>query len=198
MKQTTLRTRTGILMTISAIIVILLVALFFYLKNQFFETRTQLTEDVMVEKITNMGKLELVKYSMKDVLEKKEIRRFLPDQKILFVAVGEVAGCIDLTRVKKEDIRSTGDSLTITLPNPEICYTRLDHQRSKVYDVSGAWFPSDAKEMVEDIYKVAEKRILENAVEMDILGKTRQNATLIFKPMLENISGKNVGIVFKR
>ena len=52
--------------------------------------------------------------------------------------------------------------------------------------------------MVEDIYKIAEKRILENAVEMDILGKTRQNATLIFKPMLENISGKNVGIVFKQ
>jgi hypothetical protein len=197
MKQTTLRTRTGILMGISAIIVILLVVLFFYLKKQFFETRTQLTEDVMVEKITNMGKLELVKYSMKDVLEKKEIRRFLPDQRILFVAVGEVAGCIDLTKVKKEDIRSSGDSLTITLPTPEICYTRLDHQRSKVYDVSGAWFPSDAKDMVEDIYKIAEKKIHDSAIEMDVLGKTRQNAELIFKPMLENISGKRVGIVFK-
>ena len=134
---------------------------------------------------------------MKDVLEKKDIRSFLPDRRILFVGAGEVTGCIGLTKVKKSDLTSTADSITIFLPKPEICYAKLDHQRSKVYDVSGAMFPSDAKVMVEDIYKIAERRILENAKEMDILGKTRENALIIFKPFLENISGKKVGIQFK-
>jgi hypothetical protein len=184
MLKPSIRTRTAILLVFSAFTVLFLIFLFFYVKKQFFETRTVLTEDVMVERITSMGKLELVKYSMKDVLERKEIRTFLPDQRILFVAAGEVTGC-------------TADSVTIFLPQPEICYARLDHQRSRVYDVSGAWFPSDAKSMVEDIYKIAERRILENAKEMNILGKTRENALLIFKPLLENISGKKVGIQFK-
>lgn len=197
MLKPTIRTRTVMILAFSVLTVLFLVFLFFYLKKQFFETRTALTEDVMVEKITDMGKLELVKYSMKDVLEKKEIRTFLPPQRILFVAVGEVAGCIDLTRVTQSDITSAGDSITVFLPQPEICYARLDHQRSRVYDVSGAWFPSDAKSMVEDIYKIAERRILENAKEMNILGKTRENALLIFKPMLENISGKKVGVQFR-
>ncbi|HEY0666916.1 MAG TPA: DUF4230 domain-containing protein [Sphingobacteriaceae bacterium] len=197
MLKSTIGIRTAIILVFSVVTVLFLVFLFVYLKKQFFETRTVLTEDVMIEKITSMGKLELVKYSMKDVLEKKDIRTFLPDRRILFVAAGEVTGCIDLTKVKKSDLTSTVDSITVFLPKPEICYAKLDHQRSKVYDVSGAMFPSDAKVMVEDIYKIAERRILENAKEMDILGKTRENALIIFKPFLENISGKKVGIQFK-
>lgn len=82
------------------------------------------------------------------------------------------------------------DSITVQLPQPEICYTKLDHQRSKVYDVSGTWFPSDTKDMVEDIYKIAEQKLLQNAKAQDILGKTRSNALTIFRPMLENLSGK--------
>lgn len=198
MRQSAIRTRTGILMVIGVITVGLIVSLFFYVKNQFFLSRTELTENVMVEKIINMGKLELVKYSMKDVLEKKQTRNILPDKRILFVAVGEVTGCIDLTKMKKDDIISRNtDSITVFLPKPEICYVKLDHQLSKVYDVSGVWFPSDSKDMVEDIYKIAEQKILENAGKQDILGKTRENALLIFKPILENISGKKVGIQFR-
>ncbi|MEJ7779480.1 MAG: DUF4230 domain-containing protein [Daejeonella sp.] len=199
MKQSTVRSRTAILLVVAIITVVMILSLFFYIKKQFFLTRTELNEDVMVEKIVSMGKLELVKYSMKDVLEKKEIRNILPDKRILFVAVGEVTGCIDLTKLKKSDIVASGsDSVTIFLPKPEICYVKLDHQQSKVYDVSGAWFPGDSKNMVEDIYKIAEQKILENAAKQNILGKTRENAKLIFKPMLENISGKMVGIEFRQ
>lgn len=182
----------------SIITIVLLVGLFFYMKKQFLETRTEITEDVMIEKITNIGKLELVKYNMKDVIEKKELRTLLPDKKILLVAAGEVAGCIDLTKVKQEDIeKSTADSITVYLPQPEICYFKLDHKRSRIYDVTGSWFADDTKTMVEEIYKLAEQRILQNAKDMDILGKTRENAFVIFKPILENISGKRVGIKFK-
>lgn len=151
----------------------------------------------MIEKITNMGKLELVKYSMKDVIEKKVTRTLLPDKRILFVATGEVVGCIDLTKVAKEDIVSAADSVTVFLPNPEICYTKLDHQRSKVYELSGVWSPSDRQEMIEGIYKLAEQKLLQNAKEMNVLGKTKENALTIFKPILENISGKKVGIRFR-
>lgn len=151
----------------------------------------------MVEKITAMGKLELVKYSMKDVIEQKEVRTILPDKRILFVAVGEVTGCIDLTKLQKKDIVKSGeDSITVRLPNSEICYVKLDHQKSKIYDVSGTWFQDDTEKLIEGIYKIAEQRLLKNASDMQILAKTKQNAQLIFKPMLENISGKKVTVIF--
>jgi len=197
MTRSVFRVRTALLLITSVIIILFLTFLFFYIKRQFLETRTVINEDIMIEKITNMGKLELVKYSMKDVIEKKEERTFLPDKRILFVATGEVVGCIDLTKVKKEDIISSGDSVTVYLPAPEICYIKLDHQRSKVYELSGVWSPADRQAMIEEIYRMAEKRVLQNAKEMNLLGKTRENATVIFKPILENVSGRKVGILFR-
>jgi len=192
-----MRYRPALSISFFVILLVALTFIFFYFKREFFETKTILNGDIRVTKITSMGKLELVRYAMKDVIEQKETRRFLPDERILFVAVGEVTGCIDLTKVAKEDILIEGDSLTLTLPQPEICYTKIDHQKSKVYDVSGAWFPSDAKNMVEGIYKIAEQRLTANANEMQILQKTRDNALAIFKPLVENLSGKKVGIVFR-
>lgn len=197
MMKSSLRIRTAILLAISIATILFLVFMFFYIKKQFFVTRTEITEDVMIEKIANIGKLELVKYSMKDVIEKKVSRPILPDKRILFVASGEVTGCIDLTKVKKEDIKSEVDSVTVFLPKPEICYSKLDHQKSKVYDLTGVFLPADRQEMIEEIYKLAEQRILQNARELNILQKTEENALLIFKPLMENIAGKKVGIRFR-
>lgn len=193
------RFRTSLTFIISLVTIGFLVFLFFYMKHQFMAVRSEVTEDVMVQKITSMGKLELVKYSMKDVLEKKQIHTLLPDERVLFVAVGEVTACIDLTKVRKQDISrdSLGSRITIMLPQPEICYVKLDHQRSKVYDVSGVFLPSTTQVMIEDIYKLAEKRLLDNARDMKITDKARENAQLIFKPLLEGVSGKTVILKFK-
>jgi hypothetical protein len=160
-------------------------------------SRTEITESGMVQKITSMGKLELVKYSMKDIIEQREVHPILPDSRVLLLAVGEVTACIDLTKVQRADIIQSKDSVIVWLPQPEICYTKLDHEKSKVYDIRGAWFQESAKNMVEDVYKIAEKKLLDNALQMDVLGMARQNAQLIFKPILESISGKTVVLNFK-
>jgi hypothetical protein len=175
----------------------LLIFLFFYIKHQFSVTRTEITDSGLVQKITSMGKLELVKYEMKDIIEQKEVHPILPDSRVLLLAAGEVTACIDLTKVKRTDIIQGKDSVIVFLPQPEICYTKLDHEKSKVYDIRGAWFQEGAKDMVEDVYKLAEKRILDNAKEMNVLGMARQNAQLIFKPILESISGKTVILNFR-
>ena len=193
----TQRSRVSLTLMFALVITGFLIFLFFYIKHEFNTTRTEVTNDVMVSKIITMGKLELVKYAMKDVVEKKELHMILPDSRVLFVAVGEVTACIDLTKVKRDDISQGKDTVNLILPQPEICYVKLDHQRSKVYDVSGVWFADKSKQMVEDVYKVAEAKMLATAKEMDITGKARDNAGKIFKPFLENVSGKKVVITFK-
>ncbi|TWR27763.1 DUF4230 domain-containing protein [Mucilaginibacter achroorhodeus] len=191
------RSRFSLTLFFALVITGFLIFLFFYIKHEFNTTRTEITEDAMVSKIVNMGKLELVKYAMKDVVEKKELHMILPDSRVLFVAVGEVTACIDLTKARKDDIVQTKDTVTVSLPQPEICYVKLDHQKSRVYDVSGVWFADKSKTMVEDVYKIAEKKMLATATEMNLLGKARENAGTIFKPFLENVSGKAVVIRFK-
>jgi hypothetical protein len=193
----TQRSRISLALSFALVITGFLIFLFFYIKHEFNTTSTEVTEDAMVTRVIAMGKLELVKYAMKDVVEKKELHMILPDSKVLFVAVGEVTACIDLTKVKKGDISQSKDTVQISLPQPEICYVKLDHQKSRVYDVSGVWFPDKTRTMVEDVYKLAEKKMLTTATEMNLIGKARENAGLIFKPFLENISGKKVVIRFK-
>ncbi len=174
-----------------------LVFLFFYIKHQFSVSRIEISDTGLVQKITSMGKLELVKYEMKDIIEQKEIHPILPDSRVLLLAVGEVTACIDLTKVKRSDITQGKDSVTVFLPAPEICYAKLDHDKSKVYDIKGVMFEDGAKDLVEGVYKVAEKRILDDANQMNVLGMARQNAQLIFKPLLEGVSGKTVILKFR-
>jgi len=182
----------------SLIITGFLVFLFFYIKHQFTVSRIEISENGMVQKITSMGKLELVKYTMKDIIEQREVHPVLPDSRVLLLAVGEVTACIDLTKLKKSDIIQSKDTVTVFLPQPEICYARLDHEKSKVYDIRGAWFQESAKNMVEDVYRLAEKKIMDDAKEMNVLGMARQNAHLIFRPLLESISGKTVVLNFRQ
>src|ERR1700749_3355205 len=142
------------LLVSSVIITCFLIFLFIYIKHQFSVSRIEVSETGLVQKITSMGKLELVKYEMKDVIEQTEVHPILPDSRVLLLAVGEVTACIDLTKVKKADIISGADTVTVILPQPEICYAKLDHEKSKVYDLKGAWFPGTAKDMVEYAYKL--------------------------------------------
>ena len=174
-----------------------LVFLFFYIKHQFSVSRIEISDTGLVQKITSMGKLELVKYEMKDIIEQKEVHPILPDSRVLLLAVGEVTACIDLTQVKRSDIVQGKDSVTVFLPQPEICYAKLDHEKSKIYDIKGVMFEDGAKDMVESVYKIAEKKILDDAKEMNVLALARQNAQLIFRPLLEGISAKTVILKFR-
>ncbi|MFD0792386.1 DUF4230 domain-containing protein [Mucilaginibacter litoreus] len=192
-----LRSRFSLTLAFALVITGFLIFLFFYIKHEFNTTHSEVNDDIMVSRIVSMGKLELVKYAMKDVIEKKELHMLLPDSRVLFVAVGEVTACIDLTKVRKDDILQSGDSVTVALPQPEICYVKLDHQQSKVYDVSGVWFANKSKQMVEDVYKIAEQKMLASAKQLNVVGKARENAQTIFKPFLESVSGKKVVITFK-
>ncbi len=175
----------------------IIIAIFVY-KTISSKNETTISHDVLVEKIEAMGKMELTKFTIKDIIEKNVIKKWLPDSKILFVAVGEAAGCIDLSKVTKNDIKRSGDSILITLPKPEICYVKINHQQSKVYDISGVYFKEDTKLMVEEVYKIAEKELTKEAQTMGIIEETKKNANLILKPLFENITGKKIGFKFKQ
>ena len=112
-----------------------------------------------VEKIEKMGKLALVRIAVKDVLtQTKERPLYLPNAKALVMVVGEVSAGIDLTKVKTEDIVDSETQVTIKLPSPEILMSKINHEKSRVYDVSwGGW---STVELMDDAYKAADIDLL--------------------------------------
>ncbi|MFC3812951.1 DUF4230 domain-containing protein [Lacihabitans lacunae] len=153
------------------------------------------THNMVLKELTNMGQLELIKFSYRDVVEQEIKRDFLPDPKALLIVQGEAIGCIDLTKIKEEDIIMENDTLIITLPQPEICNYKIDHSKSKIYKTDYA-FMNEAV-LLDEAYRKAEAQILKEALASDILEQTKRNADLIFKPLLENITKKKVVIHYK-
>jgi hypothetical protein len=160
----------------------------------FSKAELKTTQHTVLQKISNLGKMELVKYQFKDIVEQEIVQQLLPNPKALLIIEGEAVGCIDMKNIKPENIQILKDTLLLTLPQPEICYFKINHERSKVYETSFAFMNEGL--LLEEAFKKAEKQIEKAALETGILEKTKQNARQILGPMLSQIAEKNVKIIF--
>jgi len=148
--------------------------------------------------VEELGRMELVRYNFKDVVEyQKYVSRLVPNSKIVLIVAGEAVGCIDFSKIKQSDIQFQGDTLVqVALPAPQICYYKVDHSKSKVFSKENTYF-QDA-DLVEDAYRYAEQNVKKAALNSGILRQTQLNAEKILKPMLQEITGKQVVLVQQR
>lgn len=159
---------------------------------------TIITHNTILEKIESLGKLELVKYNFQEVTtltEKNE--RYLGifpagDSKVILISNGEAVGCIDLTKIKAEDINLSGDSLIVYLPPPEVCYHKLNLDKTRIFSVEKGVYYRNESDLIEKAYKLAENEIEQAALNADILNKTLENAEIILRPLLEEVAGRKV------
>ena len=153
------------------------------------------TQSIVLKEITSLGKLELVKYTFKDIVEHEQVNTFLPNANAILIVEGEATGCIDLTKLTAANITADGDSITVNLPKPELCTWKINHDRSRVYDTRFSFL--NESQLVSDAYRQAERQVRQSALNGGILDQTRTNANQMLRPLLERISGKKVGLVFQ-
>ena len=169
---------------------------------------------VILNKIENLGRLELVKYNFKELFEYKRLsdgkiignsllnsNNYTPDLSVILVATGEAVGCIDLTKIEARDIIIGKDTVFIQLPSPELCYYRLDMQNTKLYSFTNdSWWSrlftdEDEKNQILHLaYQKAEGRLKEAAIESGIYQSTNENVVHMLQPLLIQITGKQVSI----
>jgi len=160
-----------------------------FLKNDNAKT-PEVSHNILLQEITSMGKIELVKYNFRDVVESKIKKNFLPDAKVLLIVTGEATGCIDLTKIKVADLQELKDTVVVHLPEPEICNYKIDHSKSKVYDTQFAFM--DEAKLVDEAFQKAEVQVQQSAQSMGILEQTKESAEQMLKPFIEKVSGKKV------
>jgi hypothetical protein len=151
------------------------------------------THNTVLTQIEALGRLELVRYRFKDVVEyrKASAYPFLPDAKVALVVGGEAVGCLDLRKIRPQDVILEGDSvLRLLLPAPELCSFQVNHDQSRVFSTENGFF-QDAK-LVDEGYRYAEKQVRTAALQNGILAQTRRNAEQILVPMLHTMTGRRV------
>lgn len=166
-----------------------------WLPNWFTSSeKLETSHNILLQEITAMGKLELVKYNFKDVVEQEKTNIFLPNAKAILIVQGEAIGCVDLTQVTFGDITLDDENIVLNMPEPELCVFKIDHNKSKVYNTEYAF--TDESKLIDEAYKQAEKQIQQSALEMGILDQTKENARKILIPIFEKSTGKKVIIKF--
>lgn len=154
--------------------------------------------DVVLKEIESLGKLELVRYRMKDIVELTEKNApylgifDVPDSKVALITTGEAVGCIDLTKIAAEDVLIQGDTILVHLPPAELCYYKLDLANSRVYSVEKQVYFKDESRLLERAYRQAERQMRQTALQGGILKQTRANAEQVLRPLLEKVSGKRI------
>jgi len=176
------------------ILVGVVICAFIFSKMSSKSKQTATIHQSTLEKVEALGRLELVRMNIKDVMEHQLIRQWLPNASALLIISGEVVGCIDLQKVKPDNIVVKSNTLKIQLPEPEICYCRIDYQNSKVYETKYNYFTKI--DLVDSAYKEAEKQLWNTALESGILDRTKENAVIILKPFFEGLGFEQVEIYF--
>jgi hypothetical protein len=172
---------------------------------------------IIIERIEELGKLELVKYNFKEIYDYQAISEgkinsstalktydYNPDLKVVLIASGEAVGCVDLQNMDLNSVIILGDTLFFKMPAPELCYHKLDLEKSRVYDFerSGFWsniFPDDDEvtRAIDNAYREAEDQIRISALENGILEQTTLNAEKVLRPILEKVSDKVVVFTYE-
>lgn len=183
------------LLKVLVIVAVIGLSAWFMASKFSLKTTVESKHQILLERVEAMGKLELIKYSLSDVLEHKNKTPFLPDASVLLIIKADAVGCIDLTKIKSEDIKVYGDSVVMQLPQPEICYIKIDHKSSRVYDTKMAFFRE--ADLVDEAYKDAERQIAAEVRKSDILQQTKTNALNVFRPILMGLGFNKMTITFE-
>ncbi len=143
------------------------------------ETRTT-TSPVVVEGIQELDQLATVRWTESVVVTREDpgrLSEFLTGEKVILVATGEVEAGVDLANLDSDDVRVSGEKVTIRLPEPEILSSSLDEEKTAVYDRDWGLFrlwPDDT--VAEDARREAEEEIVATAQENGILDHAEKNA----------------------
>ncbi|MGI4739538.1 MAG: DUF4230 domain-containing protein [Janthinobacterium lividum] len=159
------------------------------------EPQVTVTHNTVLTQVEALGKLELVRYRFKDVVEYKRTAKypFLPDSKAALIVGGEAVGCLDLRKIRPQDVTLEGDSVVrIILPDPELCAFQVNHNQSRVFSTSNGFF--DDASLVDEAYRYAEAQVRRSALQSGILAETQRNAQQILVPMLHTLTGRRVVI----
>ncbi len=154
-----------------------------------------MSRPAVIDQIRSLSKLETVNYELEKVVSGKSsgpLPDFLTSDKILLVAHGEVVAGIDLSNIQPQDVITNGTGVTVRLPKSQILYSKLDNEKTYVYDRQTGLFNKPDPNLESSIRTAAEQQIVQAATEDGILSKADENARQVLRTLLTGLGYKNV------
>lgn len=159
------------------------------------------TPIVVITHVKALGRLETAEFAMRTVIDLENEPNNLWENifgtdRLMLVAEGEVVAGIDLAKVKPANILVSGTTVNITLPSPEILYSRIDNNRTYVYERKTGLFRQVDKTLEGRARLLAEQSMVDWAIQRDIYGKAAESARLHVENLLRSLGFTEIIIQF--
>jgi hypothetical protein len=146
------------------------------------------TPIVVIKHVNALGRLETTEFAMRTVIDLSNDpanlwEEFFGSDQLMLVAEGEVVAGFDLDKVADADIKVQGTQVEIILPAPEILYSRIDNERTYVYQRNTGLLVSPDNTLESRARQLAEESLVNWALERDI----EEAAESVGRIRLENL-----------
>lgn len=148
---------------------------------------------VVVDRVRQVSELTTAVFAMEAVVPTSRDRTFggyvVGRTTLLYIAYGEVRAGVDLSKLRPEDVQVNGETVTLRLPPPQILDSKIDVNRSQVYDYDRG-FMSLGPDVAPQLQSLAQQetlqKITETACRQGILDTANQRADLAVTELLDN------------
>lgn len=157
---------------------------------------------VVISKLKNSAKLATVEYIVTKVISAKQTKWFAKDTYFFAETEATIKAGIDLEKLKEEDIKITGNRISISLPPVEIVNFSYPAEGYKViekYSDQAAifkWNSINVKEK-DELYRQGEEYIRENFDNLGIKESAQANTRTLLKKILTLSGFEEIYIEFK-
>jgi hypothetical protein len=178
------------------------------LANPFHTRTTDRSQPVLLESIKDLSRYQAATANMQVIVDVEKDAKFIPSaiygQRTLFVAAGTVDAYVDFAGLGSKGLTVSGDrrSVEVTVPRPGLEKPNLDHDRSYVVsqkmgviDRVQAFLGNDPNR-VQELNKVAEKKIADAATQSELPKRAEQNTRIMLTGLLKSLGFTTVTVEF--
>lgn len=160
------------------------------------------TPIIVITGIHELGRLETTRYMMRDIVEVYDAPENFIEQlskdKLLLIAEGDVVAGFDLSKISEADIIVVRDVVLLTLPPAEILYTRVDNEKTFVYERETGIFRRPDPHLETEARRIAEHHLESWALERGILQEAESDGIRFLENFLRSLGFTEIQIRIRR
>jgi Protein of unknown function (DUF4230) len=156
---------------------------------------------VVVERVRTASELTTAVFAMEAVVPASRDRTLggyvIGKTTLLYIAYGEVRAGVNLANIEPEDVQIANDTIYLMLPPPQILDSKIDVNRSSVYDYDRGFLglgPDAAPELQSLAQQETLKEIVATACSKGILQDASDRAKLVVGQLLNTTGYTNFSV----
>lgn len=148
-------------------------------------------QSIVVQQVRTLSELTTAVFAMQAVVPTSRDRTFggytIGQTTLLYIAYGEVRAGVDLSQISPADVQVTGQTVSLRLPPPRILDSKIDVNRSQVYDYDRGFLglgPDVAPELQQLAQRQTLQEIIAAACQQGILQTASDRAQVAITQLL--------------